>query len=129
MKTNEDLMLCTVEELAQHLASTLNPRNVREGSFADCDFAITDKDDDDLEYVKSSAMGWYGIKAIDTGFDSDCRILASDYYGGGCAAFTQLFDDFDAFTKMDTAIQKMLLDTLEVQETADKDTMLIVEFK
>ncbi len=135
MKKDETngLMLCTVEELANFLTSKVNAQNVLANRFPNCDFAIVEDGDasDDLEYIKSGASGWYGIKAIDTGFDSLGLILCADYYGGGCANFTQLWDDVAGFLDggISGAIQKVLLGALELQETAGPETKLIVEFE
>lgn len=131
-ETNE-LMLCTVEELAKFLASKVNAKSVLANRFPNCDFAIVgdEEDSDDLEYIKSGASGWYGIKAIDTGFDSVGLILCADYYGGGCANFTQLWDDVAEILNggISGAIQEILIGALELKETARPETKLIVEFE
>lgn len=132
MKKDGHLMLCTVKELAEYLASGIDQNRVLDNGFSDCDFAIIENVDgnDDLEYIKSGAMGWYGIKAVDTGFDSDCLILFSDYYGGGCAQFAQLWDEMACYkqNEVENVIKSLILDALTCQETANEDTPLIVAF-
>ncbi len=130
---NKKLMLCTVEELAKFLASKINAQNVLANEFPNCDFAIVEDGEtsDDLECVKSRASEWYGIKAIDTGFESLGLILCADRYGGGCANFTQLWDNVAGFLDggISGAIQKILIGALDLQEAVSSETRIIVEFE
>lgn len=101
MRTEGKLMLCTISELSEFLAGKINGHNVLANAFPDCDFSILDSDCDmdneSLECIVSGANAWYGVKAIDAGFGSDCLMLISDYYGGGCASMATFFDDYNQY--------------------------------
>lgn len=135
MRTEEKLMLCTVSELSEFLASKIDGRNVLGNVFPDCDFSIIDSDCDmeneSLECIASGANAWYGVKAIDSRFDNDCLMLISDYYyGGGCASMATFFDDYDQYYSISDTIRDLILETLNCFETAvTKDTLLIVEIR
>lgn len=123
-------MLCTVRELSEWLASKIDSQNVLHYEVPNCDFSIVDPDcidEKDLSRVASAAMGWYGIKEVNAGFDSDSLMLISDYYGGGCASMSTFFDSFDQFWAASDAITDMILETLCCAESANKNTLLIVD--
>lgn len=133
MRTEGKLMLCTASELSEFLAGKIDGHNVLGNVFPDCDFSILDSDCDmeneNLEYIASSANAWCGVKAIDAGFDSDCLMLISDYYGGGCASMATFFDDCNQYYSISDSILNLILETLHCFETATKDTLLIVEIR
>lgn len=58
--------------------------------FAVMDTAAFEETPEDLRRVADCSEGWYGIKKVDTGFDSNELQIVADYYGGGCAAFLSL---------------------------------------
>lgn len=127
-------MLCTISELSEFLASKIDGHNVLGNVFPDCDFSILDSDCDmeneNLEYIASRANALRcGVKAIDAGFDSDCLMLISDYYGDrcGCANMATFFDDCNRCYSISDSILNLILDTLHCFEAATKDTLLIVE--
>ena len=127
MKIDRQWMLCTVEELGAWLAERVE-KDVLTGEkiFPDCDFTITDKEDGDSLYeMARSASSWYGIKAIDAGFDSNQLMLIADYYGGGCASMGTV-GEYDE--EIAVAITATILDTLQTTENAKEDTLLLVEF-
>lgn len=126
-----NLVLLTVKELALRLSKEIDEKDVLRKPFPSCDFSIVDTEErEDLELIKSGAAGWYGIKAIDTGFDSDTLVLVSDYYGGGCYATAEMWNDgIECGEDWQKDIETMLLKTLMVQESCNPDTLLIVEFK
>lgn len=127
-----NLMVCTVKQLAKYLSSQIDGKNVLKNKFPNCDFAIIDTDTfDDLENLRCNSSGWYGIKAVDAGFDSCDLILISDYYGGSCAKICQIFDDMNEILPNDNIesnIKRIVLNTLQYQESANENTYLIVDF-
>ena len=131
MRTEGKLMICTISELSEFLAGKINGHNVLANAFPDCDFSILDSDCDmgneSLECIASGANAWCGVKAIDAGFDSDCLMLISDYYGGGCASMATFFDDYNQCYSISDTIRDLILETLHCFETATKDTLLIVK--
>lgn len=121
----------TVRELAEVLSRSINPKDVLHSKFTDCDFAIIDELEmgKPLDDIRRDATGWYGIKRIDTGFDSEDLLLIADYYGGGCAHLSQIWSGLDGYLDVQKEIEGVLLNTLTVQESATLDTGLIVDFK
>lgn len=120
-------MLCTVEELGEWLAERVE-KDVLTGekNFPDCDFTIVDPEDSgSLNKMARNAGGWYGIKAIDAGFDSNQLMLIADYYGGGCASMGTV-GEYDE--EIAVAITATILDALQTTESAEADTVLLVEF-
>lgn len=133
MRTEGKLMLCTISELSEFLASKIDGHNVLGNVFPDCDFSILDSDCDmeneSLECIASGANAWYGVKAIDAGFDSNGLMLISDCYCGGCASMVTFFNDCNQYYSISYSILNLILDTLHCFETATKDTLLIVEIR
>ena len=68
------------------------------------------------------------MKKFDAGFDSTDICLIADYYGGGSAVITQIFDGMDRQT-IAKEVESIILGTFDVCEIARNDTELIVEFK
>ena len=79
---NEKLALLSVYELCELLAVNLDCEHLDIKDFKNCDFAIADecyvRNDVDLETIKYNSSGWYGIKAVDPGFDSDDIMIITD---------------------------------------------------
>ena len=95
MRKENESMVCTVNELSDYLGERAR-KCIREGSrFPDCDFAVIDSENANKSFdeLRDDNYGWYGIKAVDTGFDSADLILFSDYYGGGCASFCSIWEE------------------------------------
>lgn len=130
MKKDGNLAVCTIRELANELAKSIDSESVVDSQFTECDFAIIDSDiqTDDLEYIKSGASGWYGIKKLETGFDSTDLLLLCDYYGGGCPNLIQIWEGMDGAVEHSQSILDGLLGCLNVQETAKPEIVLIVDF-
>lgn len=127
MKIDGQWMLCTVEELGAWLAEYAG-KDVLTGekNFPDCDFTIADQEGtDNLNEMARNASGWYGIKAINAGFDSDRLLLVADYYGGGGASMCTVGEsDIDVAE----VISDTILEPLQCAESATKETVLLVEF-
>ena len=130
MKREGCLAVCTIRELADELAKSIDTESVVDSQFAECDFAIIDSDSqsEDMGRIKSDASGWYGIKKLETGFDSPELLLLCDYYGGGCPNLIQIWEGMDGAVEHSQSILDGLLGCLNVQETAKPDTVLIVDF-
>lgn len=91
--------------------------------FAVMDTAAFEETSEDLKRVADCSEGWYGIKKVDTGFDSNELQIVADYYGGGCAAFLSL----DPKEDYEIAIQfvtNLILQSM-CMERCSKDTILI----
>ena len=134
MVSDKTLAIGTVSELAEKIAGMVfdvrgNP--VWTDEFHGVDFCVLDQDPTeeelaDLELLKSGVSGWYGIKAVDTGFDSADLILFADYYGGGGPAFCSIWTDMPDSS---TVIRDVILESLNVVEgPVAKDTKLFIEF-
>lgn len=100
-----------------------NLKNFTPYDFAVMDTSAFEETPEDLRRVADCSKGWYGIKKVDTGFDSNELQIVADYYGGGCAAFLSLD------TKEDYEIAIQLVTNLILQsmcmERCSKDTILI----
>lgn len=110
-KAEENLPILSVKEFAEMLAFS-----IEEGRTPDYDFAIKSKE---------SERTWYGIKKLNTGFNSSCIDLFSDYYGGGKGVYHRIDTDMNEEEK-ENIIQTMILSVLE-DEVADADTLLVVQ--
>ena len=135
MRKEDKYMLGTITEVAKELYK------IDEKKFADrfleCDFALVDKEDfdlenDDLDTIFINSTGWYGIKKINTGFDNwlgDKVDLFADYYGGGCGTY-ELIGDWDNGDKIVNIIKEMIVDVLSFQEgNITKNDIIICELK
>lgn len=100
-----------------------NLENFTPYDFAVMDTAAFEETPEDLRRVADYSEGWYGIKKVDTGFDSNELQIVADYYGGGCAAFLSL----DPKEDYEIAIQfvtNLILQSM-CMERCSKDTILI----
>ena len=128
-----ELKILTVRQLAEHIASQINLEDVMKTEFPACDFGLIDTDgetvfdQEELEFLHSGVCGWYGIKNVDTGFDSYVLVLIADYYGGSCAELTQIYDGI-SLKDAENEICRIILNSLKHQEEADETTLMVVEF-
>jgi len=128
-----ELKVLTVRQLAEHIASQINLEDVMKTEFPACDFGLIDTDgetvfdQEELEFLHSGVCGWYGIKNVDTGFDSYVLVLIADYYGGSCAELTQIYDGI-SLKDAENEICRIILNSLKHQEEADETTLMVVEF-
>lgn len=134
MRKQDNYAIMSVRELANYIVSQIDLGNVLRKPFPECDFTIIDPDVadmvDDIEYYgMNEASGWYGIKRVEIGFESTDLILMSDYYGGGAAEMVTLWEDMAAYDcdPVET-VMMCLLSTLNIRETTDGKSMLVVEF-
>lgn len=56
--------------------------------FAVMDTAAFEETPEDLRRIADCSEGWYGIKRVDTGFDSNELQIVADYYGGAVLHFS-----------------------------------------
>lgn len=129
-----ELKVLTPKTLAEYLVSQLDINDVYAKQFPRCDYGIIDTDgekefdQEELEFLHSGVCGWYGIKDVDTGFDSYDLVLVADYYGGSCAELTQLYDGMTTEDAVEQ-ITRIIVDSMNVQEdNVTEDTILIVDF-
>lgn len=123
-----ELKLLTIEELAKLVSSSFTIEEELGKPFEAVDFAIADEfaDQSDLESVKASSSGWYGIRCVDCGFDSEYVTLAVDYYGGGCLHFVSAFCGIDDETFV-KELKKAISGALEFNDDVNENTVLICE--
>lgn len=110
-KAEADLPTLSVKEFAEMLAFSVTVDGA-----PDYDFAIKS------ELVD---LTWYGIKKLNTGFNSSCIDLFADYYGGGKGVYHRIESYMDEEEK-ENIIRTMILLVLE-DEVADEDTLLVVQ--
>lgn len=128
MKTKENLMICTIAELAKYLANSISIQDIPDSQCPNVDFAVIDLCDiDNFDKVYSNVTGWHGLKVIDTGFNSSCLNIVADYYGGGSAAFTQISPD-DSLEEVKNHFKKVIIKTLDCLERIEDNSFLLVEF-
>lgn len=127
-REDEKYILGTAEEIAKEIVKNYcDSYNIED--FLECDFAIVDlidPEDFTLEEIRYNSSGWYGIKRINTGFDSNDLDLFADYYGGSCGVYDVLYD---GLTLIDCVaiVKNMIMSTLQVCESCKDDTVLIAE--
>lgn len=124
------MMICEIRELAEYYSSIICKGEEFCRDIPDCDFAIAEIPGKyaTLEEIKASSSGWYGMKRIDAGFDSEELCVITDYYGGGCANFAQLCDAMEKKEITESFIHT-ILHTLNTIEAANRNTAVIVDFK
>lgn len=129
----DDLKVMTVRQLAEHIASQINLDDVLKTDFPTCDYGTIDTDGEtafdreELDFLHTGVCGWFGIKRVDTGFNSIDLVLIADYYGGSCAHLAQLCDGVDLESAKKEILQ-IILGSMNVLEVVSEDTTLLVEF-
>lgn len=126
MRRKGKLAVCTVLELAELLAGSIDTENVKQKRFQNCDFAIIDEDDEDIEYLKSGASGWYGVKKINTDFNSDTLDLIADYYGGGSLSCVAVDPEY-AKESFAGELEKLIISAASARETLRNTDYIFAE--
>ena len=90
-----------------------------------CKKYITEYDFTVLDDAEPQISSWYGIKNINTGFNSSCIELFADYYGGGCGVYNRIDEEMGREERVDI-IEKMILLVMK-QEVCDENTKLLVQ--
>jgi hypothetical protein len=139
MRTEDNLMLCTISEFAEFLAKGYNDSKPLDSYFTECDFCIVDEaddeyadlddNDDDLFAIASGGCSWYGVKVVpDVGFDIEDMTLWTDYYGGGCAEVCTFFPGVASYESVSDRIARMIISSLSQQEYGVYEkTLLLVQ--
>ena len=131
MRTEGRLHYGTIREIAEFLVSNIDG-GAPNWKFQNCDFSVFNSFDTNksLKDAMHETSGWYGIKHVDTGFDSSDLDLICDYYGGSCISSDSLYSGQDE-EEMIKVIVNMITNTLSYQEGVKNEdidnTYLIVE--
>lgn len=105
-----------VRELAEFAVQFIELENPLSSVFPVVDFGTPEGEvSDDLCEVKSNTSGWFGLRVVQTGFDSDCLFLVSDYYGGGYAQLMQFYPGIERKDAVDV-IERAIRDTVQANE-------------
>ena len=135
MRKEDKYMLGTIAEVAKELYKAGEKKFA--DRFIECDFALIEKknfdlENDNLDIIFINSTGWYGIKKLNTGFNSDLYDnvdLFADYYGGGCGTY-RLIGDWDNEDDIVNTIKEMIVTVLSFQEgDITKDDIIICELK
>ena len=123
--------LGTIKEIADSLTELLlSADSIKDtAAFTDFDFAIVDDYDPrySLTTIAENAVGWYGVKRIDSGFNSWNLDLCGDYYGGGSLSSCS-FDTYLEREEVSGFFQKLLVGIIDKHgEDATEKTILICE--
>ncbi len=121
--------ILTVDDLAKYIVSRINLRSVLANPFSPVDFAVEfDPFCKDPDILKANATGWYGIRKVDTGFDSYNLCLVCDYYGGGCGSYVEIYDD-EIEESAVIEIKNIIMKTLAFNcDSLRSDERLLVDF-
>lgn len=132
-------MLGKIKDIAKELYFPKDKDKLLFRCFRECDFALIDNQDIDLnnqdidlDEIYHNSTGWYGIKKINTGFDAKANNdwnLFADYYGGGCGVYRFIFNNDDT-SDIISNIEEMIMETLSYQEgTITRNMIIICEVK
>lgn len=132
MRKENECLLGTTIEIAEEITRKYLETGIN-ADFTNIDFAIVDLTTKelkelDLEKIRYSASGWYGIKRIETGFSNDDLELFADYYGGGCGVYDTLYDGLNPKESI-SIVEKMIIKTLSVREFVRENDILIAELR
>lgn len=135
LRKENKYMLGTIDEVAKELYKV--DEKIFSDRFIDCDFAVVEKEDfdlenDDLKTIYTNSTGWYGIKKIDPGFNSmfyDHVDLFADYYSGGCGTY-ELIGNWEFESNIIRTIMEMIINVLSYQEgNITKNDVIICELR
>lgn len=106
----------TIARLAEDIASRINledPLDDSEWPNASFEYhiGISTADTDDVD-------GWYGLHAIDAGFDSENLILVFDYYGGNCFDVLEICSAFYTQDVLKRELERCIIKLLWQEVTA-----------
>lgn len=126
--------LCTIREFAEYIAEIIYTKRedfrLMDLQLPDYDFAIADEDREGktLAEIAFGSGGWYGMKKFDAGFDSNDLCLITDYYGGGSAVITQIWDGYNKKGNI-RDIRNMIIRSLELCGEDGENTEIIIEWE
>ena len=123
-------MYGTIREVAEYIAEELTEKgfSIPFSKFRDFDFSLEIDDvtlQNPLVEEKYKACEWYGMKHINTGFDSNDMDLIADYYGGGCAQILQLESGMEKDEIASCLTGTMVLTALNSGYTCESDVILV----
>lgn len=128
-------ILGTAKEIAELLVGNiLNEDKIitysSVNNFRDCDFAIVENQikDKSLVEIYESSDCFFGIKKIQTGFDSNDLELFADYYGGGAGVYHSIFNGNMDIKECEGIIYGLIKGTLEKNGSYSDDFILIAEY-
>ena len=128
-------MLLTIDEFTDYLADKICDAwiKVKDIRFI-YDFALSSYDDfnesnQNLEELKASTSGWYGIRTCDCGFDSDEMAVVADYYGGGCLTVSSISVDDEKDVVKGKLFAKLTYVFFNEVISAWKDDVILVEIR
>jgi hypothetical protein len=121
----------TVKELGKVVTEYVDVENKW---FPVVDFAIIDGEKVEaekmnLERIQKEASEWYGIRKIDSGFNSENLELVANYYGGGCGEYTEIMSDDDVDVEIGSLIWEILTNYVYYPESKANDVMLFAEIE
>lgn len=99
--------------------------------FPSVDFAEADNIDEaaikekGLQWACNNAESWFGIKSINSGFDSSSMELLGNYYGGGCGVYTEIYEEGE----IEESIKYVLENIMDSKWSGLDKTMLIAEIE
>lgn len=121
MRIEDNLMLATVQEVVEYIGMELGKRNrfknwkeyFGQTSKPFMDFAKFEVCDPtmNLREMYAQCDGWYGIRSIDSGHDSNDIVLIADYYGGGSATLFSIYEELEQ-KETEEGIKNMILDCM-----------------
>ena len=125
----EEIYIAPLRTVVEKIVSKMTPGDLFSTAFPDCDFAFANGlTESTLSEVESKAEDWFGIKAVDAGFDSNCLCLVVDYYGGGCAQMIQIEEE-DSRDAIETAILNGIIRAYDYAGyVVGKNLYLVAEF-
>ena len=134
----KNVTICTARDFVKILAQKIIDNDILqktdpENYFPNVTFAarvneyntIEISQDVKLDVIETSA--WLGIHAV-KGFDSMNLDLVCNYYGGGCASLTSLFDGMSQY-EIEEELTRMIQGSTEMAGVGvDKDEMIYVQW-
>lgn len=128
-------MCGTIEEIVSFLTNKLcsdDEFSCKDCSFNSLDFSVDTNGinfESSLEDERYNVSGWYGIKHIDTGFDSNDYDIVSDYYGGGAACIKQLYDGMSK-EEVENSLKELVMNPVDSTEgSVNENDIIFVEIK
>lgn len=122
-------ILGTAHNIAEYITKDIEyvkNNQISSAIFHNCDFALVhfcDIEQKSLEEIYYEASSWYGIKKVDTGFNSRNIDIVADYYGGNalCA------DYIEDFSQAVNVVEQLILNAINRSEICDAEDLLIGE--
>lgn len=123
------LKMMTAGSLAHYLVSCLCMGDLFRFPFPSCRFDFVCGEYETVEEARKYNVLSYGIKDIDTGFDSIALCLIADAVGGECGHYIELYDD-EKNVSAEDKIWHAIKGTMDYggYSNLHKEDMLLVEF-